>query len=100
MSVDQKIDIPGYDREENRMENLAIPLYELEQRTIKLETNFQTLSMNLSTKLINEMSLQINNNLKKYLPNIVEQLNYLKQAKQNADKWMEVMGTKFSDEIL
>ena len=32
--------VPGYDREETRQENLAVPLFELEQRTLKLETEF------------------------------------------------------------
>ena len=59
-----------YDREENRQKDLSIPLFDLEQRTLKLESEFQTLSVNLSAKLINEISIKLNNDIKKYLPKI------------------------------
>ena len=92
--------IPGYDREENRVADLAIPLYELEQRTIKLETNFQTLSLNLSTKICNEIAKKINDDIKKYLPLVNSDLQFLKQSKIKADKWMEAFGEKFNDDVL
>ena len=37
------------EREENRHEDLAIPLFELEQRTEKLEHELQTMLINLPT---------------------------------------------------
>ena len=62
--------VKTYDHEENRQADLAIPLFELEQRTLKLETEFQTLSLNLSNKLINEIANKMNHDIRKYLPKV------------------------------
>mgnify|MGYP000895669731 CR=1 FL=1 len=65
-----------YDREENRQKDLSIPLFDLEQRTLKLESEFQTLSLNLSAKLVNEICIRLNNDVKKYLPKIQKELDF------------------------
>ena len=42
----------------------------------------------------------MNNDIKKYLPLVNSDLQFLKQSKIKADLWMESFGEKLSDEAL
>ena len=54
----------------------------------------------MSTKILNEISVKMNNDIKKYLPLVNSDLQFLKQSKIKADLWMESFGEKLSDEAL
>ena len=65
------------EHEENRQKNFDYVIWELEQRTEKLEQNFQSISVNLTGQLTDEVAQRFNMNLAKYLPKVSMDLSGL-----------------------
>ena len=69
------------ERNEAKIKDLSIPLFELEQRTEILENQFTKYQTDTMDKMTAKVAARFNDNLRDYLPNVDKAIKTFKQFK-------------------
>jgi hypothetical protein len=73
---------------EQRMKDVEIPLFELEQRVEKLEHDFSSYNIDMVSRISFEVAQRFNKKLANYLPQVHKLMEDFKQLKDKAElKW-------------
>ena len=86
--------------EENRGGNLEIPLFELEQRFEKLETQFQYLKVDRDEAQVSVIGAKLSRDLHQHLPKVATQLDEMKKFKAITEQYMREQLRKDEDEAV
>ena len=77
------------EHDESRMQDVTIPLFELEQRVEKLENSFSAYQLSIVDKLVESVSHKLNQQMPIYLPKASKQLDDLRLFKEKLELKMK-----------
>ena len=80
-----------FEHNEQRMKDVEIPLFELEQRVEKLEQSIQNFQIDMVGKLVEAVSQKMNSQMSIYLPKIKNQLDDFRLFKEKTDLKLQAM---------
>lgn len=77
------------EHDESRMQDVTIPLFELEQRVEKLENSFSAYQLSIVDKLVESVAHKFNQQIQIYLPKVSKQLDDLRLFKEKLELKMK-----------